>query len=199
MSPDPTMVTLMTDTAQSSARSATRSDVIRNRAKILAAAEAVFSEHGAAAPLDLVVRRAGVGRGTLYRHFADRESLVAALYAVRVDVLESHAMTHQGPRLLESLLRRMWALHQQSPGLFGVLASSERSRSVLDELSARVHLMIDRAVEIDSRAGMLHPEVTPQVARDLLALLPAHVVLGEDGARDSAVLEVVIRGLRPAC
>ena len=49
-----------------------RKDVIHNRAALLDAARAVFADHGLDAPLDLIAEKAGVGRGTLYRHFADR-------------------------------------------------------------------------------------------------------------------------------
>ena len=62
-----------------------RSDARRNQAQLLAAARDVFVEHGPGAPLDEVARRAGVGIGTLYRRFADRETL---LKAVVVDALE---------------------------------------------------------------------------------------------------------------
>jgi|SRR5579864_3147255 len=62
-----------------------RADALRNRQQVLAAARDVFVELGADAPLDEVARRAGVGIATLYRRFADRESLQRA---VALDVLE---------------------------------------------------------------------------------------------------------------
>ena len=62
-----------------------RADARRNQVQLLAAARDVFVERGAAAPLDEVARRAGVGIGTLYRRFADRDAL---LRAVAVDALE---------------------------------------------------------------------------------------------------------------
>ena len=55
-----------------------RADAQRNRGKLLAAAEAVFSERGADASLEDVARRAQVGIGTLYRHFPTRDALLAA-------------------------------------------------------------------------------------------------------------------------
>ncbi|AUX48012.1 TetR family transcriptional regulator [Sorangium cellulosum] len=55
-----------------------RADAQRNRDKLLAAADAVFSERGADASLEDVARRAKVGIGTLYRHFPTREALLAA-------------------------------------------------------------------------------------------------------------------------
>jgi AcrR family transcriptional regulator len=58
-----------------------RADAEKNRERILAAAEAVFLEHGASAPLEYVAKRAGVGIGTLYRRFPTREALLAATYS----------------------------------------------------------------------------------------------------------------------
>ena len=56
-----------------------RADARRNREKVLAAARAVFSEHGRDAQMDDVARRAGVGVGTVYRHFPTKEALIEAL------------------------------------------------------------------------------------------------------------------------
>jgi AcrR family transcriptional regulator len=56
-----------------------RADARRNREKVLAAARAVFSENGREAQMDDVARRAGVGVGTVYRHFPTKEALIEAL------------------------------------------------------------------------------------------------------------------------
>lgn len=57
----------------------TRADATRNREKVLAAAEAVFAEQGVAVPIDEVARSAGVGVGTVYRHFPTKEVLFEAI------------------------------------------------------------------------------------------------------------------------
>src|SRR4051812_31755397 len=56
-----------------------RADARRNRERVLAAARTVFAEHGREAQMDDVARRAGVGVGTVYRHFPTKEALVQAL------------------------------------------------------------------------------------------------------------------------
>src|SRR5690349_21429620 len=56
-----------------------RADARRNRERVLAAARSVFAEHGREAQMDDVARRAGVGVGTVYRHFPTKEALVNAL------------------------------------------------------------------------------------------------------------------------
>lgn len=64
-----------------------RADSLRNRDLLLRAAKAAFTETGADAPLEEIARRAGVGIGTLYRHFPTREALMAAVYAREVEQL----------------------------------------------------------------------------------------------------------------
>src|SRR5262245_65934263 len=64
-----------------------RADAVRNRKRVLAAAKAVFSAGGAGASLEAVARRAGVGIGTLYRHFPTREALYEAVYQHEVQQL----------------------------------------------------------------------------------------------------------------
>jgi AcrR family transcriptional regulator len=64
-----------------------RRDAERNRQRILAAAAEVFTERGLDVPLDDVARAAGVGVGTVYRRFPDKESLIAELFKDRIDAL----------------------------------------------------------------------------------------------------------------
>lgn len=68
-----------------------RADSLRNRDLLLVAAKAAFGEMGADAPLEDIARRAGVGIGTLYRHFPTREALVAAVYAREIEQLAASA------------------------------------------------------------------------------------------------------------
>jgi AcrR family transcriptional regulator len=64
-----------------------RVDKQRNRAHLLQVAEQHFSEHGVASSLEAIAKRAGVGAGTFYRHFPNREALLAALLQARADEL----------------------------------------------------------------------------------------------------------------
>src|SRR6266480_1796588 len=64
-----------------------RTDAIRNRERVLEAAKAVFSAGGADASLEAVAKRAGVGIGTLYRHFPTRVALFEAVYRREVEQL----------------------------------------------------------------------------------------------------------------
>ncbi len=68
-----------------------RADSLRNRDLLLTAAKAAFTQTSADAPLEDIARRAGVGIGTLYRHFPTREALIAAVYAREVEQLSASA------------------------------------------------------------------------------------------------------------
>ncbi len=68
-----------------------RADSLRNREQLLAAGKAAFAADGADVPLEEIARRAGVGIGTLYRHFPDREALMAAVYRREVEQLAASA------------------------------------------------------------------------------------------------------------
>lgn len=64
-----------------------RSDAQRNRERILEVAKKAFTERGAEASLDDIARQAGVGPGTLYRHFPTRDALIEAVYRTEVEKL----------------------------------------------------------------------------------------------------------------
>lgn len=70
---------------------ATRRDSLENRERILDAAEQVFAERGVNAPLLTIIRKVGIGNGTFYRHFADADELVLALYDRILDRLDEVA------------------------------------------------------------------------------------------------------------
>jgi AcrR family transcriptional regulator len=108
-----------------------RADARRNQAQLLAAARDVFVERGPAAPLDEVARRAGVGIGTLYRRFADRDAL---LRAVVVDALERSRETAEEAAA--------WAGEGERDGLDGI---ARYMHAVLDlRVSAVVPLALER-------------------------------------------------------
>ncbi|WP_393062904.1 TetR/AcrR family transcriptional regulator [Streptomyces sp. LN549] len=65
----------------------TRTDARRNYDRLVAAADELFAERGTDAPLDEIARRAELGSGTLYRHFASRDALMAAVFWGRIEAL----------------------------------------------------------------------------------------------------------------
>jgi AcrR family transcriptional regulator len=68
-----------------------RADAQRNRARLLDAAERVFALHGVAASTEEIARQAGVGIGTVFRHFPTKEALLEAVFRRRLQQLATHA------------------------------------------------------------------------------------------------------------
>src|SRR3954469_26044269 len=112
-----------------------RGDARRNRERLIEVAREVFREQGYDASLDLVAKRAGVGAGTLYRHFPNRESLVDAIMQTWVDRVEEtveKSLAFEGsPRAL--LLRwfeayvALISLHKGGPAKITSAMGDERS------------------------------------------------------------------------
>jgi AcrR family transcriptional regulator len=84
------------DPSTSTAGRPMRSDAVKNRLRILEAAEVVFAARGVAAPIDEVAERAGVGVGTLYRHFPNKEALFEAIVLTRLEELARAASAPPG-------------------------------------------------------------------------------------------------------
>src|SRR5579863_177358 len=68
-----------------------RTDARQNRERILEVAKAAFAQYGANASLDDIAKEAGVGAGTLYRHFPTRDALIEAVYGTEVEKLAAAA------------------------------------------------------------------------------------------------------------
>src|SRR5262249_36623199 len=73
-----------------------RADAERNRQPVLEVAQAVFASEGLAVPIDEIARRAGLGVGTLYRHFATKEALYEAILVNRMQALVEEARAAAG-------------------------------------------------------------------------------------------------------
>ena len=89
-----------------------RTDAQRNRTQILDVAERYFAEHGIEGSMDAIAKRAGVGAGTLYRHFPNRDALLAALLQARDQELDArrHAIEREESNTTEALARWLDAL-----------------------------------------------------------------------------------------
>lgn len=91
-------------------RQTLRADARRNRMRVLTAAQEAFEAEGVAVPLDEIARRAGVGAGTVYRHFPSKEALFEAVVSHRLDELaqaarDAHAAADAGPAFFDLFTR----------------------------------------------------------------------------------------------
>jgi AcrR family transcriptional regulator len=92
-----------TESAQTLVTRPKRADALRNYEKVLAAAREAFSEGGESTSLEEIARRAGVGIGTLYRHFPNRQALLEALYVGEVEQMARSAEELDGADPWEAL------------------------------------------------------------------------------------------------
>jgi len=150
-----------------------RADAVRNRERLLETAADIFSAGGSDASLEAVAKRAGVGIGTLYRHFPTREVLFEAVYRREVDQLSDLAERLAAEAAPVEALRR-W-LHANvrlvatKRGMVTALALAAHRPSDLhaysaDRLTKAVGSLLDRA----AKAGEIRTDVTPE---DLLRAL----------------------------
>lgn len=137
-----------------------RIDAVRNRKALVSAAEQVFAEIGPDAPLDLVAKRAHVGRGTLYRHFRDRIDLAAAVYEEHLGELEEYVTQRsEEPGIALELMTRIAELQGQARGIRPLLLRATNGRERLAALNDRTRDLLARPLATSQRAGVLSPEI----------------------------------------
>jgi AcrR family transcriptional regulator len=132
-----------------------RADAARNRARILAAATEVFAERGIDVTLDDIAAHAGLGVGTVYRRFADREALIEALFDERMQVKIERMRTalvvppEDAWDALVELLRQICEDFGRDRGMRQVMLSSlhghEQVARCRDEMRLLVEQLVDRA------------------------------------------------------
>ena len=178
-----------------------RADALRNRERVLEAAKAVFSQGGPEASLEAVARQAGVGIGTLYRHFPTREALYEAVYRREVEQLVELAkqLSTETPAVeaLRRWLRANVEFIATKKGMAAALAmaahgSSELVAYSLDRLTGALGRLLQRAAAAGEVRGDIDPE---DLLRTLVGMCYAH-----DGtawqAKVLRLVDVFIDGLR---
>jgi AcrR family transcriptional regulator len=190
----------MSDTAETLTRRP-RADALRNRERLLAAAKVVFSAGGSGASLEAVAREAGVGIGTLYRHFPTREALFEAVYRREVQQLADLAeeLKEEAPptEALRLWLRSTVQLVATKKGMMTALAvvaegSCELFATSFERLTAAAGTLLERAVA----AGEVRSDIGPE---DLVrALIGMCYLQDTPGWQDSVLrlLDVFVDGLR---
>lgn len=143
-----------------------RADAERNRAALLQAAEQVFTELGTDAPLSLITKKAGLGRGTLYRHFPSRTDLVEAIYDERLNRYEDYASRQaQTPQAGEALfdVLKMIAWDQFFiPDLLRVIEENAKDSPKYARLWKRTERVVEQLLASASKAGTVRDDVTAQ-------------------------------------
>ena len=176
-----------------------RADARRSRAKLIEAATIAFAESGADAPLEDIARRAGVGIGTLYRHFPTRTDLQAGVFRSQVDAVCTTADeligTVSAEQAFAGSLRAIAGYLVTKRGLARALIDSlGRDSELISVCSLRMSDTVDRLLAHAQGAGVLRPDVS---AKDVLRLVHGIVMACEQSPSDTdRLLDVMLDGLR---
>ena len=179
-----------------------RTDAQRNRERILGVAKEAFTGYGANASLDDIAKEAGVGPGTLYRHFPSRDALIEAVYRTEVEKLAA-AQRRFAETMPPIEALRAWMLlfvdhiaakHIIAPALNTIVGGAaklyEGSRS---QIQGAIDALVKRAI----RSGDIRKDLEPF---DLLrALIGVSNVASTPDWQQSArrLVDILISGSRP--
>ena len=176
-----------------------RADVRRNSEALLEAALAVFAISGVDAPVREIAAQAGVGVGTLYRHFPQRSDLIVAVFQHQVDACADAAPTlaaaHQPGEALTLWLQRFADFIATKRGLAAALHSGDPAYSALPAyLEGRLRPAIQALLAAAAASGEVRGDVDPE---DLLRAVGSLCVSGQ-GDRDFTrrMVALLIDGLR---
>lgn len=181
-----------------------RADARRNRERILRTAQRLFANGGLAVSLDEIARRAGVGPGTVHRHFPTKEELYLAVVTDELErlVAEAKALAAtDDPAALFTQLSRMIAMGAENVAVKSALAAAEfdlrtAAPGIAAELTRQVADLLGRA----QAAGLVRSDVTVD---EVLALVAGaftairHASAETSRERSAHIAHLVLDGLRP--
>jgi len=179
-----------------------RTDALRNRERILEVAKAAFTRQGANASLEEIAKLAGVGIGTLYRHFPTRDELIEGVYRNEVEKLAA-AASHFAEKMSPIEALRAWMLllvdyiaakHIIAPALNSVVGGPSR---LYEGSRTMIQGAIGELVKRAKRSGDLRRDLD---AYDLLRALigVSHVGSGADWQQSARrLVDILIAGSHP--
>jgi AcrR family transcriptional regulator len=178
-----------------------RADARRNRDKLLSAAAEAFAAEGEDAALETVAARAGVGIGTLYRHFPNRDALVVAAYQHEVDALCAAAAELLAAQPADEALRawtRRFADYVATKRRMGnaLRAAAASDAPLYARTRERIMGALRLLLDAGAASGTLRSDVDP---RDFMRVINGIWYLpdGPEWRADvGRMLELVIDGLR---
>ncbi len=186
---------------ESSSTRPLRADAQRNRARILEAAEVLFAAEGIEAPVDAIAEKAGVGVGTLYRHFPTKEGLCEAILLERLTelTLDARALAEaEDPAIaffgfLDHVVEEGAAKRDLIVAVTGVGAEFEvAAADVKEGLRDAMDTLLRRA----QRAGAVRSDVTVDVVMSLV-FATCQAAAHPSAGPASDLLAIIYDGLRP--
>jgi AcrR family transcriptional regulator len=141
-----------------------RRDARRNRERLVASARELFAAAGVDVPVEEVTRRAGVGMGTLYRHFPTKEDLIDAVledaFSELVGLAERAAAAEDAWAGLTGFLEQVLARHAANRGLKDVIATRGHGSERAQAMRARIQPLLRRLIERAHEQGTLRADFT---------------------------------------
>jgi AcrR family transcriptional regulator len=162
-----------------------RADAARNRARVLDAARTAFAEAGLDVGVEEIARRAGVGKGTLYRRFPTKEALVRAIFEDILDeverrVAESEAVADAG-EAFASYLRGAAEMQACNQGFYDVVAHRLGAGALTDEQRRRILAAAARPLKRAQEAGAVRADLVPEDVQMILRMVGATTRPAPDG------------------
>ncbi|MDH6246384.1 TetR/AcrR family transcriptional regulator [Mycobacterium sp. OTB74] len=177
-----------------------RADAARNRARVLEVAYQTFADEGLGVPIDEIARRAGVGAGTVYRHFPTKDDLYRAVIEDRLRHITDAgralvASADDGEAFFE-FLRLMVRWGDTDQGLVEALAGlGVDINTVVPGVEADFLNLLGELLRAAQQAGSVRSDVTVPEAKALLVACQAAQRYNPDAA--DRVIEMMLDGLRP--
>lgn len=177
-----------------------RADASRNRERILNAARDLLADSGSAVQLPAVARAAGVGTGTVYRHFPTQADLIEAAAEQRFAEIEEYARTHCLPHPGQAVDRYLEHVGETLAADRGLSAAIESARHTpgsqpLGETRIRLEAIVGELIAVDRTAGALREDCTVGDVYMLVGAISATIGTGSGDWR--RLLELARDGLRP--
>jgi AcrR family transcriptional regulator len=143
-----------------------RSDARRNRERLVASARELLASEGVDVSVDEITRHAGLGMGTLYRHFPTKDELVDAVledaFAELVELAERAAAAEDAWAGLTEFMEEALASHAANRGLKDMLAARGQGASRAHAMRERIHPLLRRLIERAQAQGALREEFTTE-------------------------------------
>ena len=178
-----------------------RADAERNRRRVLDVAQQVFATEGLAVPIDEIARRAGLGVGTLYRHFPTKEALFAAIVVTRMQDVVADARAQLGSSApgdaFCAFLVRMVDDWRQKKDFIEALTSAGADLEAVVHAKHELHRVLGELLERAQKAGAVREDVSIQ---EIMALVAGAISsLDRHGISTSGrdrMLAIIFDGLR---
>jgi AcrR family transcriptional regulator len=185
----------------STASPAKRADARENRTRILTAAAEVFAAEGLSAPLDLIRERAGVGRATLYRNFADRRALIIALIdGVLIELAAIAQEVHDSDDAVFTLFAHMIDRLAGNVAVVEYWRTADPGDPAVLESRAALHALLAGPFDRAHKAGLIAADLEPEDLFIAFRMIAA-TLQGRDVAKRRAAgrraLRIVMHGLAP--